>query len=1077
MNTDEKFKPTIFVGLGGNGGKIVNILAGKLRRHPAWDHISSMTHFVAIDTNKDDLDKASNIPPDCRYVVSAFDRPAYVARKRGERELPEDPRVTQWIHPWYRFRAAQGAGAGQIRLESRLGLYYNLEEDRAQIRQKFERILDQCTRRENPWRDEKVKVVQIMLYASVAGGTGSGGFLPMAYLLRDIVDGKGWGRPEIVCVLTLPTTFLDKVKPELHADIKANGYAALKELEYLTRELGYQGGANEIEFHYDPGSSDRDRQFVRRHPFDIVYLIDRPSEISIDRYEHAVADASFLQVYSPLLGMQKGELDNYDKHGQTLALGNFSKNYGAFGVALLRLPRNDLVRYASMRYLTRALRDFLCFGGDDARFRVPYGDPVFERKDVREKEKIADEKFEAYVVYRSSQEQKDEEKGFFFVVEEQQGKSGKTLAESFRLKIESVYGRLDELISISDIEKQSINPGNPSLTRPITILREESAASRGAVRTYLEAQLADLHAGRLFSSFFTEEGVNPVAQRLFLIRLFRSAFITPFADSEDGAFLRSDASKIDLDSSTTQEELRRLEADLVKMANPSLTEKLLDRDNKKFQTAKLRATRKHDELVQAYREDLRRYFWRAFEDEMRKMGAALMGQFRKVSEIASEAATTAEKEAKRFLEDPGSFADSDVAEYYLDLEVLRDDRGGKRLWDVYYGHYLDRSTYFDVTSIFRQITDAFLPARDRDGRPREREPGEIIQFVRDRLLTQAKTTYAKAIEDLCLDVGRALELEERYILLAEAGANVAALRESGTFGDAVDKIDADTVQRRIEDKLLRMKSECALLANLDASKEDDPTVTVANIAILGMAKKFDSDEPSSLGRMFKRVYENIGNVDGWLDVDSIVLYRAKLAIPIYFFGNVQAQLYPAYRQVRDQPSRSYPLHIEAAWEPKKDADGKLRGLPDLDPMEIRRIRELERAEREALARKQSRADRVRAFTMCLLFGSVLMEDGNYVWSLRGVKNTLGKDRLAAFQAFEGLDPLLRKDIESPALKTWDERKVERSTRQKLRAELARHSERVQDAYLLAVTEERDEEKRFVSEEREIVESMDRELAS
>ena len=49
-----KFKPTLFVGLGGHGGKIVNLLGKKLRRHPHWSRIESMTHFVAIDTNKDD---------------------------------------------------------------------------------------------------------------------------------------------------------------------------------------------------------------------------------------------------------------------------------------------------------------------------------------------------------------------------------------------------------------------------------------------------------------------------------------------------------------------------------------------------------------------------------------------------------------------------------------------------------------------------------------------------------------------------------------------------------------------------------------------------------------------------------------------------------------------------------------------------------------------------------------------------------------------------------------------------------------------------------------------------------------
>ena len=51
----DKFKPTLFVGLGGNGGKIVNLMAARLKRHPHWERISSLTHFLVIDTNKEAL--------------------------------------------------------------------------------------------------------------------------------------------------------------------------------------------------------------------------------------------------------------------------------------------------------------------------------------------------------------------------------------------------------------------------------------------------------------------------------------------------------------------------------------------------------------------------------------------------------------------------------------------------------------------------------------------------------------------------------------------------------------------------------------------------------------------------------------------------------------------------------------------------------------------------------------------------------------------------------------------------------------------------------------------------------------
>jgi|GEM_PF-1440725 len=1068
LETD-KYKPTLFVGLGGNGGKIVDILAGKLKRHPHWDRVKQLVHFVAIDTNKNDLDALHGIPVDCRFLVSAFDRQAYIARKRGQRELPEDKLVTQWVHPDYEFRASQGAGAGQIRLESRLGLYYNLEDDaRAGIRGRLNRMLESMTSRENPWRDNQDKVVQILLYASVAGGTGSGGFLPMAYLLYDLVEDFGWGRPNVVGVLTLPTAFLDKVKPQLHADIMANGYAALKELEYLTRQLGYAGGAKEIELHYDPGAKDRSRQWVTRRPFNLVYLVDRPAEVSIEQYEKAVADASFLQIFTPLLGAQSGEYDNYDKHQKNLALGHFSVLYATFGTAILHLPRRDVVRYAGLRFVARAFREYLCFGGDDPQFRVPYGDPAFERLDHQEKDRLADQRFENYVGYRASLEEQAEEKGVFSGIQAQMGPQGKPLAVEFRHRLETIWGRLDEMIQIPDIERQAINPGSPSLARPLAVLRKEYADSRTRVRMYLEAQIAELRTGRLLGSFFKDLDVNPIAQRLFLIRLLRDPFILPFEDPADGEFLRVEGgNRADLDSSLVQEEVKRLEAELAGAASPGWAKRVLDSENKAFQAAKMRAVRKYEELAQDHREDLRRYFWRSFESELRQTAMALLGSFRKVAEVADETARLVEAECERFRHDPASFPDSDVAAYYLDAEVLRDDRRQERLWHLFYQHRLDKSAFFDAKAVFGKVTQAFSPARDPDGRLRPRDASEVVQTVRKELFDHASSVFGQALVDMGLDLSTALDLEQRYITLLDSGADFATLRRDGRLDDAVRAVPVDKVTAGIEDRLGRLWDECALLAHIDQTRLDDPTVVPANVKLAGLAAQFDTEEERSLGRVLRRIVPGLNYVTGWNDTDALVLYRSLMGIPVYWFRNVQGMLYPAYRSVRDNPTRSYPLHIEAAWETTKSCPG----LPDLDPVEIKLAREREAAEQEARRAAQERAERIRSFTMCLMLGGIVEDAGGYGWSYAGVTQTLAKSRAGAFSAFEALDARLRKDIEADARRAWEERRIEAGTRAKLLEETRTHLARIKAAFALALAEQRDADRRLLEEERDVVEAM------
>jgi hypothetical protein len=1063
-----KFKPALFVGLGGNGGKIVNLLAGRLRRHPNWKRIEAITHFIAIDTNKDDLDKHREIRVENRFLVSAFDARAYVDRKRGNRELPEDPLVTQWIPADYAFRQTQGAGAGQIRMESRLRLYYNLEEDRARIRQTIDGILQQSTRREDPWRDNDDRVVRIFLFGSVAGGTGSGGFLPMAYLLRQMVEDAGWGRPNVTGVLTLPTAFLEKVKPQLHGDICANGYAALKELEYLTRQLDYAGGTGELEFHFDPGARERDRQVVDQRPFNLVYLVDRPDQISIDKYEHAVADAIYLQVYSPLLGAQEGEYDNYEKHQKQLALGHFSVHYGAFGTALLHLPRRDLLSYAVRKYVARAFRDFLCFGADEPAFRIPYGDPAFERLDPRVKAKQIDDKFREYVAYRATGEEQANELGVFWGIERQMGKGDKPLPVAFREKLEAIFQQLNELIDIPEVERQSINPTNPSLDRALTTLRQEYGKSQGRVRTFLETQRNLITTGRFFPEFFREHEVNPIAQRLFLLRLLDAPFLTPYEDPAEGEYLRQELPPVDLEGTELQQLFGRLNQELAAKAQQGFFARLTDRENAAFQAVKKRAVGKLSELAQELREELRRHFWKSFEADLRRTAETTLDSFRKVAEIADDRARDLESGAESFRRDPAAVdPDSDVAQYYLDAEVLRDDRRKERLWDVFAAHKLGKSALFDTKAIFATVTGSFQPQRDSDGRLRSPDASEIIRTVRRDLEALARGKLAAELEDMGLDLPSGLDLEQRYILLRDEGKDLFALHREGKLDDAVKAVDEGRVLRGVEDRLKRLAEECVLLAHLDRTRKDDTTVTPAEVLLAGLHPDFNSDEEHSLGKLLRRV-TGATFAEGWMERDAMVLYRATLGIPVYWFKNVEAKLYPAYKRVRDDPHRSYPLHIEARWEGS--------GLPDLDPVELKRAEERRRAEEAAARERAEREARIRGFTLCSLAGAIARDEGGtWVWSLGETKMRLAADRGAAFLAFEAIDPRLRQDLEDQGRRNFALGTSDRANRARFLEDVKAHERRLREAFAAAYAAGKDQEKHFLEDERAVVEQLIREL--
>ena len=201
----------------------------------------------------------------------------------------------------------------------------------------------------------------------------------------------------------------------------------------------------------------------------------------------------------------------------------------------------------------------------------------------------------------------------------------------------------------------------------------------------------------------------------------------------------------------------------------------------------------------------------------------------------------------------------------------------------------------------------------------------------------------------------------------------------------------------------------------------------------------------------------------------MVLYRATLGIPVYFFRNVQAELYNSYKRVLADKNRSYPLHIEAQWEND--------GLPDLDPLEQKRASERRQAEKEGAAQRASEEQDLRGFVLASAFGAVLKEESGYHWSSSGAKGLLGADRSSAFKAFRELDPFLRKDLLEAALASWGQAKTDRGSRERVAAEIRTHEQRLKEVFAKATAEQRDSERRHAAREREIVAILQAELAA
>ena len=1047
----DRFSPTLFVGLGGSGSKIVNAIAGKLKRHPNWERFRDLIHSVCIDTNKADLEKQQNVARENRFLVSAFDRRSYVARKRGKQELREDTMVTQWVHPDYQFREAQGAGAGQIRVESRLGLYYNLEEDRAGILRQIKRMLDAATRPDDPYRDNEDRVINTLVYASVAGGTGSGGFLPMAYLLQDLIKDHGWGRPNVVGTLLLPSVFTADVEQALHADIDANGYAALKELEHVTK-LSYERYMERVEFHYDP--THRERTHISTRPFSLCYLVDKPGELSVEKYTNAIADSAFLQVFSPIVGAQAGEYDNYDKHQKSLALEHFAVHYGSFGAAMLILPRGDILQYAAMRWVHRVLDTYLVFGKDEA-FRVPYNDPKFQRLAREEQDRIVDEKFVQFVDHQARLEEDRQEKGAYSQIVAGKATDGTPLRNGFRRKLATLFEGLDEQIKIEPVDILQIHEGNTSLAKFQENLRRDVASSRGRVMgSYLQGAIADLKSGRFWNDFFRANNIGPLAQRYFLVRLKAEGALTPFEDPAEGSFLHeTKENSFDLDADHIKRDLADLEKRLRETSQKGFLGSMLSRENKPFDQVRRKVQDQFNQIESGQRDWLKASFWQQFHTELQVGLEARLKAFRNVSQVADEVARNLLDEAERLRADPSTRGDaSDATAFYLDSEVLRDDRGGQRLWNRLFEHKLDRSAYYDEATIFGAISASFQPATDKEGRLHAKDAMEIVRDLRGQLEAIARDTLGRVLDEQGFDLKTGLALEARYVATRGASASDEA---------ALEKVSDRDVQAHVRDKFKRLAEQCVILANLDKTKLDDPSVVPAHIFYVGLAPRYDGDEPDSLREAIKHVASGVDLIPGWDEKDMIVFYRAMLGIPLYFYKRVNDELYHHYATVKADPKRSYPLHIEAAWE---------NGLPNIDPKELRAAEEKRHAEEEAQARVATQEKQIWSFVLATLSGGVQKgADGGFDWVVGSVRKRLGADRALSFTSFWALDPSLRDDLVAAGERVFAERTSTAPMRRSFRSELEGYLKGVSEQFALALANEDDRAKNYFKEEKRVVE--------
>ncbi|MCU1246863.1 MAG: hypothetical protein JWN02_2773, partial [Acidobacteria bacterium] len=340
MKNNVIFRPTVVIGLGGTGYKAV--LKLKKRFVDAYGSVPPIIRFLTIDTTENSETTAA---PDAASEVQLDPNEIYVLQVGNPAGLVGGPNehIDEWWPPEIP-TAAIIAGAGQVRARGRLALFAKANEVFGRIQRAVDDVRNIRNQKQmftDQFQISSRSGVEVHIVGSLAGGTGSGLFLDVAFITRSLLGNDE--ASNFTGVLLLPRLFSGYPGTTL---VKSNAYGALKEIEHLsTRKDSFQinYGARKIE--------------VNRAPFDLIYLIDSINEQGRTVTDHndlysLIADGLYIQIASQIGTDSSNAVDNIKT--QIAVAGQVkgrSPQYCSLGVASLAMPSFDAYLFEDAKRL------------------------------------------------------------------------------------------------------------------------------------------------------------------------------------------------------------------------------------------------------------------------------------------------------------------------------------------------------------------------------------------------------------------------------------------------------------------------------------------------------------------------------------------------------------------------------------------------------------------------------------------------------------------------------------------------------------------------------------------------------
>ncbi len=343
LKPNEVAAPTLFVGVGGTGSKIVKKVADLCR-----DEEKENINFLCLDTNVNDLSNVANAKSKIFWVQTSNTQTvgSYL-------DYDEEARKKWFPKNAVMYDKTVSEGAGQVRAISRLALNATIKTGK--IRPLYDAV-DDLFRKTGK---EMKQAMRVVIASTASGGTGSGIILPLSMFIRDYVKEKYPNTSLIVrSLILLPETLDSVIDSQTERDSQArNAYATVKELNaFMMKGSGFIDLDEDLKqfsnLHVDVSIAGSDNQkALSLLPMDFCFLMDGQDAedstmISIGQYIDQAAQALYEQNIGPMQKKAFSVEDNIIK--EMTKPGNYGRNrFGGIGAGVVCYPYEKIADYVS----------------------------------------------------------------------------------------------------------------------------------------------------------------------------------------------------------------------------------------------------------------------------------------------------------------------------------------------------------------------------------------------------------------------------------------------------------------------------------------------------------------------------------------------------------------------------------------------------------------------------------------------------------------------------------------------------------------------------------------------------------